>query len=98
MQPILPQNANAITLDRQGVKHAIRRRHLLARCVGTVLRLVAFCNQMIVMCTTRGEIRLISIRCQKEGVESNLVISCRMMHNLIKIYHVVQELCRIFFN
>ena len=25
-------------------------------------------------------------------MENKLVISCRMMHNLIKIYHVVQEL------
>ena len=49
-------------------------------------------NQLTVMCTTRGERRLISIECQKECVESKLVISCRMMHNWIKIYHVVQEL------
>ena len=27
-------------------------------------------NQLTVMCTTRGERRLISIRCQKECVES----------------------------
>ena len=52
-------------------------------------------NQLTIMCKTRGERRLISIRYQKECMESklvNLVISCRMMHNLVKIYHVVQEL------
>ena len=36
------------------------------------------------MCTTHGECRLISIRRQKECLDSNLVISCRMMHNFIK--------------
>ena len=49
-------------------------------------------NQLTVMCTNRGEGRLISIRCLKECVESKVVISCGMMHNLIKIYHVVLEL------
>ena len=47
-------------------------------------------NQLTVMCTTRGERRLISIQCQNEFyVESKLVISSRMMHHLIKIYNVV---------
>ena len=43
------------------------------------------------MCTTRGERRLISIRCQKECVESKLVMFCRMVHDLVKIYQVVQD-------
>ena len=43
-------------------------------------------NQLTVMCTTRGERRFISIRCQKECVESKLVISCRMMHHWSKAY------------
>ena len=45
-------------------------------------------NQLNVMCTTRDERSSIDMRCQKECVESKLVISRRMMHNLIKIYHV----------
>ena len=43
------------------------------------------------MCTTRGERRIISFRCQKECMESKLVISGRMMHNLIKLHHVVKS-------
>ena len=39
------------------------------------------------MCTANGEYTVPEGMCGKK-----LVISCRMMHNLIKIYHVVQEL------
>ena len=39
-----------------------------------------------IMCTTYGECRLISIRRQKECVDSKLVISCRMMHNFLSKY------------
>ena len=52
-------------------------------------------NQLTVMCTTRGEGRLISIQCQKECMESKLDISCRMMHNWINIYHVVSRVISI---
>ena len=38
------------------------------------------------MYNTHGERRSISIRRQKVCVDSKLVISCRMTHNLIKIY------------
>ena len=48
-------------------------------------------NQLTVMCTTRGEHRLISFRCQEECMECKLVISCRMLHNLIKIHHMVKS-------
>ena len=41
------------------------------------------------MCTTYGELRLISIWYQKECLESKLVISCRMMHNWVKIYYIL---------
>ena len=41
-------------------------------------------NQLTVMCTTRGERRLIGFRCHKACMKSKLIISCRMMHNLIK--------------
>ena len=36
--------------------------------------------------------RWLSIMCMEACMESKLVITCRMMHNWIKIYHVVQEL------
>ena len=36
------------------------------------------------MCTTRGERRLICFRCQKACMKGKMIISCRMMHNLIK--------------
>ena len=49
-------------------------------------------DELTVMCTTRGERRLISIRCKKECVENKLAISYRMLHNLITTYHVVQVL------
>ena len=49
-------------------------------------------NQLTGISTTRGERRLISIRCLKDCVEGKSVISCRMMHNLVKIYHVLHEL------
>ena len=49
-------------------------------------------DQLTIMCTTRGEHRLISIRSQKECMERKLPISCRMIHNCTKIFHVVQEL------
>ena len=42
--------------------------------------------------TACGVRRLISIRYQKECVESKWLISCRMMHYSIKIYHVVPVL------
>ena len=41
-------------------------------------------NQLTVMCTTLGERRLIGFRCHKACMKSKLIISCRMMHNLIK--------------
>ena len=43
-------------------------------------------DQLVVICTTRSERRLFGIWCQKECVECQLVISCRMMHIWIKIY------------
>ena len=49
-------------------------------------------NQLTVMCTTRGEHSLISIRCQKKCVESKFAIPCRMIPNLVIIDHAVQEL------
>ena len=47
-------------------------------------------NQLTVMCTTRGERRIISFLCQKECMERKFVISCRIMHNLIKLHHVAR--------
>ena len=41
-------------------------------------------NQLTVMCTTRGERRSIGFRCHKACMKSKLIISCRIMHNLIK--------------
>ena len=41
-------------------------------------------NQLTVMCTTRGERRLIGFWCQKACMKSKFIISYRMMHNLIK--------------
>ena len=37
--------------------------------------------QLTVMCTTRGERRLIGFRCQRACMKSKLIISCKMMHN-----------------
>ena len=51
----------------------------------TSKRMVICQNQLTVMCTTHDERILISIRCQKEYVE---IISCIMIHNWTKIYHV----------
>ena len=46
------------------------------RGVSSILSLICNqcnkCNQLTVMCTTHGERRLISIRCQKECLESKL--------------------------
>ena len=41
-------------------------------------------NQLTVICTTHGERRFIGFRCHKTCMKSKLIISCRMMHNLIK--------------
>ena len=41
-------------------------------------------NQLTVMCTTRGERRSIGFWCHKACMKSKLIISCRIMHNLIK--------------
>ena len=54
-------------------------------------------NQLAEMCTTCDEPKLFSFQCQEESVESKLVISCRMMHNWIKIDHAVQELWAFYF-
>ena len=40
--------------------------------------------QLNVMCTTRGERRLIGFRCHKPCIKSKLIIFCRLMHDLIK--------------
>ena len=53
-------------------------------------------NQLAVMCATDGERRLISIRCQKECVESKLAIYCRMMHNLIRMILCYSKIMSFF--
>ena len=55
-------------------------------------------NQLTIMYTTRGERRLIRSWCHIECVENKKVISCRMMHNWIKLYHVVQDLLVVTFS
>ena len=49
----------------------------LLKDIDSELGYIAFIlnDQLTIMCTTRGERRLISIRCQKECVESEMVIS-----------------------
>ena len=63
-------------------------KEISIHCIGNI-------SKLDVMCTTRGERRLMNIGYQKEYVESRLVITCRMMHNWIEIYHCVQAM-RIF--
>ena len=68
-----------------------RRQVFSSRCQIYYYNLYASFYPLITMCTAHVECRLMSIRCQKECVGSQMVISCIITHDVIIIYMLFES-------